>query len=405
MDAAPTVRAAAHLRRLCVDIASRRVGSAGNQAATAYFAEQVAERGWRVERQTFDCTDWESGEATLQAAGVSFRAYPSPYTLGCDVRAPLAVISKVAALEVAPLADRVVLLRGPIAAEQLMPKNFPFWNPEEHQRIVRALEERHPLAIIAATSRDVQMVGGQYPFPLIEDGDFDIPSVYLTEEEGERLATHAGQVVTLHSVALRIPSTGCNIVARAGAGPQRLVIMAHIDARLGSPGAGDNASGVVALLLLAELLAGYEGALAIELVAVNGEDYYSNPGEQLYLARNEGRWDEVVLGINLDDIGYHRGRVAWSLYDCPATLERAIRAAFDGRSVFVEGEPWYQGDHGLYLLQERPALALTSELVAELMTQITHTPNDRAEWVDAARLVSVAEALAEFLHGLSGAVV
>lgn len=36
------------------------------------------------------------------------------------------------------------------------------------------------------------MMGALYPFPLFEDGDFDIPSVYMTDVEGERLAAYAG---------------------------------------------------------------------------------------------------------------------------------------------------------------------------------------------------------------------
>lgn len=39
----------------------------------------------------------------------------------------------------------------------------------------------------------------------------------------------------------------------------------------------------------------------------------------------------------------------------------------------------YQGDHGFFLLNQRPALAMTSELVTELMTEIIHTPKDR--WI------------------------
>ena len=51
------------------------------------------------------------------------------------------------------------------------------------------------MAIIAATGRDPGLAGGVYPFPLIEDGDFDIPSVYMKDVEGDRLADYAGQEV------------------------------------------------------------------------------------------------------------------------------------------------------------------------------------------------------------------
>jgi aminopeptidase YwaD len=59
----------------------------------------------------------------------------------------------------------------------------------------------------------------------------------------------------------------------------------------------------------------------------------------------------------------------------------------------VEGEPWYQGDHGLFIMNQRPALAITSERVMELETNIVHTAKDRLEIVDPARLAEVALAL------------
>lgn len=69
--------------------------------------------------------------------------------------------------------------------------------------------------------------------------------------------------------------------------------MAHIDSKQETPGAIDKASGTTILLLLAEMLAGYNGQMVVELAAVNGEDYYSNPGEMLYLKENQGRFDET----------------------------------------------------------------------------------------------------------------
>ena len=101
---------------------------------------------------------------------------------------------------------------------------------------------------------------------------------------GVELANHAGEQVSLDIRAQRSPAQGCNVIARKGKGFQkRVVCFAHIDSKQGTPGALDNASGVTILLLLAELLRNYDGDLGIELVALNGEDYYSNPGEMLYL--------------------------------------------------------------------------------------------------------------------------
>ena len=391
-----------YLHRLCVEIPSRRTGSAGNREATDLFAAVARSYGFTIAAPIFDCMDWTQAGADLRAGDEAFEAFVSPYSLGCRVTTALAAASTIDELEAAEASGKMLLLAGDLSKEQLMPKNFPFYNPEEHQRIIQALEQQGPAAIVAATTRDpVMMGGGIYPFPLFVDGDFDTPSVYMTAEEGERLAAHLGELVSLESRATRIPATGCNVIATKGArAAHRVVVFAHIDAWLGTPGAGDNASGTIVLLLLAELLADYAGSLSIELVAMNGEDYYSNPGEQQWLAANTGRFSEILLGINIDDVGYFKGKVGYSLYNCPNEIAAAIRQAFSTYSGIAEGEPWYQGDHGLFLFNEVPALALTSDQLAELMASITHTLNDTPDIVDVARLTEVALALRELLARL-----
>lgn len=397
MSANPAARAAALMRHLCVDIHSRRVGSAGNQQATAFFASAAAACGFAVDQPEFDCMDWAEDGVDLAVDGAAFDALASPYSLGCDVHAPLAVACTVEELAQADVAGQVLLLHGALAQEQLMPKNFTFYNPDHHQRIVALLEQKAPAAIIAATGRNPELAGAVYPFPLIEDGDFDIPSVYMTDVEGERLAALAGREVSLVSRARRIPSTGCNVIARRGDPLRRVVFFAHIDAKAGTPGAIDNGTGVVILLLLAELLADYTGDLGVEIVALNGEDYYAASGEMQWLAMNQGRMDQIVLGVNMDGVGFHRGKTVSSLYNCPAEVEQAIRAELAQRDGLVEGEPWYQSDHSLFVFNGVPALAFTSDHFAELWTEIAHTPRDVPDIVDPARLVEVAEALRALL--------
>jgi aminopeptidase YwaD len=389
-----TEKAKTYLDQLCGKISNRRVGSSGNRAATDFFADVVTTFGFDIETPVFDCIDWRQDGARLTVDATSFAVQVSPYSLGGHIQAPLVVLSSVEGLEAAEITQAVVLLQGDLAQEPLMPKNFPFYNPEAHQRIIQLLEAKNPQAIVAATSRNPEMAGAVYPFPLIEDGDFDIPSVYMTEEEGTRLAEHAGEVVTLDIEAVREPAKGCNVIARKGAASQRrVVVFAHIDAKDDTPGALDNASGIVVLLLLAELLADYAGELGVEIAALNGEDYYDAPGQQQYLRANEGAFEAMLLGINLDGAGYHQGHTAYSLYDCPPAIAAAIQETFARYPELIEGEPWYQGDHSLFLINQTPALAFTSERVEHLLNEIVHTPKDTPEIVDAAKLVQVARAL------------
>ncbi|HSF83935.1 MAG TPA: M28 family peptidase [Anaerolineales bacterium] len=392
------LKASGYLDHLCLEISNRRVGSPGNRQATAYYEEIVASFGFKTETQEFNCIDWQHDGALLEVGGEHFLATPSPYSLGCDFQAPLKVITTAQELEVADLSGKIALLGGEIAKEQLMPKNFPFYNPEHHQRIIGLLERKKPLAIIAATDRDPALAGGISPFPLIEDGDFDIPSVYMTAESGEKLRHFAGELIRVESRARRIPSTGCNVIAsKAGSGERRIVLTAHIDAKLDAPGALDNATGVVTLLLLAELLQDYQGETGIELTAINGEDYYSASGEVKYLERVQGQLDQILLNINMDGVGFHLGGTAFSLYECPDEIASLVREVFSSHKELQEGEIWYSGDHMIFVQNGVPAVALTSEHGMTGLAEVSHTPRDRPELVDPARLVRVAHAIRELL--------
>ncbi|MCO6450901.1 MAG: M28 family peptidase [Caldilineales bacterium] len=402
--AAPNLseKAQTYLHKLCVEIPSRRVGSAGNRAATDFFAQTIASFGWATETPGFTCIDWAEQGADLMADGEPFVAQVSPYSLGGQAQAVLVACSTLAELEQVEAEDRVLLLTGDLCKEQLMPKNFVFYNPEEHQRIIALLEEKQPAAIVAATGRNPEVAGAVYPFPLIEDGDFDIPSVFMTEEEGARLAGLAGREVSFDIRAQRSPAIGCNVVAHKGAqSGRRLVLFAHIDAKEGTPGAIDNATGVVILLLLAEMLADHRGELGVEIVALNGEDYYAASGEMLWLGQNAGRFQEIMLGVNMDGVGYADAGIAYSLYECPDELAGVIRRTLASLPAATEGEPWYQSDHSLFVFNGVPALAFTSDQFAALWTEIAHTPNDAPDIVDPQQLVNVAQALSDLIARLA----
>jgi len=398
-----TPKSSKYLQMLCVQIADRSVGSEGNRAATQYFENIAASLGWNTEVQEFDAIDWIDGEASLSCDADRFRVFVSPYSLGCNTEGQLISVSSIDALETTDIRGKIVLVHGELAKEQLMPKNFIFYNPQEHQHIISLLEKGEPQALICATGRNASLAGGVYPFPLIEDGDFNIPSVYMTDEEGSRLVKHSGKTVSLISNSRRVQGKGCNVIAsKGGQSAKRIVVSAHIDAKKGTPGAIDNASGVVVLLLLAELLQDYAGGRLVELVALNGEDYYAVPGQMVYVNRNQERFHEILLNINIDGAGYKEGRSAFSFYGLPEEMGKEIIGVIDQWDGIVEGTPWVQGDHSIFIQYGCPAIAVSSQWFTDHIDNqdITHTPKDNMDIVDCAKLVEIARALNQFIRNL-----
>lgn len=393
--------AQAYLKRLCEDIGSRRVGSSGNQQAIDYFAEIAAGFHSHTNMQSFTCMDWQTRGAELTVDGQEYEVYSSPYSLGCNVTALLESVGNLDELKKIDSPVCILLLHGELTREQLFPSHFPFYNPPEHQQIYQLLNEKRPVAILTATSRNPELAGGQYPFPLIEDGDFDIPSVFMTSEEGERLIPSVGKMAHLVSRAERIPSHGCNVIVRFNhAAQKKIVLTAHIDAKDGSPGALDNGTGVVILLLLAERLRGYQGRHGIELVAINGEDYYGAPGEVTYLKENEDLLQNILININFDGVGYKNGGTEFSLYGCENGLASLVRSTLSSPKGMFEGESWPQGDHMVFVQQGIPAVAFTSQQFPYLTSTITHTAQDRAELVGSKKLVQAADEVYRLLQVL-----
>lgn len=389
----------AHVRddlKALVAYPDRRVGGPGNRAATEMFAKRMEHWGFVIERTEFDCIDWEYGDALVRAGGRTFEAHVGPYSLSCDVEAPLVVAGSVEELESESVRGMIVLIVDSLASTQVMPKNFTFYNPDSHKRIVAALERYEPAAVVAATGRDPGMVGSQYPFPLFEDGDLDIPNAYITDVQGDALRQSAGQNVIVRIDSRRVPAKGEQVVARLkGDMPGRIVVTAHIDSRQDSPGALDNASGVVTLLTLGELLWDYEHGPTLEIVPFNGEDNYANPGEMLWVAQNERKFDDIIVGINIDDLGMAGTENHVSFYGCPPAIQDIVRGEMRCHPRMSEGPKWYQSDHAIFGLYGRPAIALTSSDIAGFMAHYAHSERDTVELADPQL---IAEAVC-FLHG------
>lgn len=383
------------LLTFCDSIGPRPVGSRENREATGLFSAWMEECGMHVTHQTFDCMDWKDHGSSLLAEDEVFQVYSGPYSPPAEVEGPVLGVSTLSELEGVDADGSILLLHGALAEMRLMPKNFTFYNPPEHKHVVSLLESSGALAVMAATGPEASMLGGTYPYPMIEDGDFLIPNAFMTDLEGQRLLDNGG-MARLRIETESTPSKSCNVLASEGEG-RKVVLMAHIDSKDQAPGALDNASGVVSLMMVAEMLQDVDLGVGVEFWAINGEDHYANPGELLFLESQRDAMDDIVLGINIDGVGYRHGQSRVSFYGVEG--QGPLEDIFAQRDLGT-GKGWEQGDHMLLVKNNVPALAITSEPLEEIMT-IAHTPEDTADHIDPCRLADVAMAVVDLIRSLT----
>lgn len=405
------VLASTHLRELCSVNPDRRPGSPGNTAAAGYVAAQMRETGWQVTEQAFEQLDWSGTPGTVEAGRERWMVIPSPYAKGAELGRQLVVARTREELDRAAadgeLTGRALLMLDDVAREPLTPTDYPFFGNPDHAELLALLTSSRPAVVLAGTGTAPSVTGSLDPFPLIEDGAFPIPTGNLTLADAEALARHAGETVRVVMTAHRWPSTARNIIARRGPTDPRVVVVAHLDSKPGTPGAIDNASGVVVLLLLARLLPDLGEHVGVELLAVNGEDCYSAGGERAYLHAFGDYLDEVALVANVDGVGYRGGGTAFSRYglsdEQSAIVDRVLLGSSWPGARLSEGEPWYSSDHMVFAQRGRPALAFTTDQLETVLAEVAHSPNDTPSLVDIALLVGLSEVLAALVREIAEA--
>lgn len=394
-------KASEYLKVLCDVKPNRRTGSSGNREATDFFEKTIREFGYDIDAASFATFDYVCHDATLTNGNMNYEVFASPYSLGCDISTEVIPVSTVEELENSGCKGKILLMRGAICEEQLMPKNFVFYNPDHHKKMISLLENLKPEGIITATKKNPELVGALYPFPLFVDGDFDIPSVYCLDTVADEIQLLTDKKFRLKIDTRRIPSSSSNVLASLNRGnTKKIVLTAHIDAYESTPGALDNASGTAVLLLAAEMLADYRGEHSLEIIALNGEDHYSAAGQMDYLKRYGNEMPRILVVVNIDDVGFKLGKSSYSFYECRPELEEKVEDVFRKYEGLDHGEQWFNGDHMVFMQNQVPAIAIASELMPELLKTVTHTSSDTPDSIDCHKLVEIALALNDLVRTL-----
>lgn len=103
-----------------------------------------------------------------------------------------------------------------------------------------------------------------------------------------------------------------------------VIIGAHYDSVIGSPGANDNATGAAAVLALARAFAGTHPARTLRFVEFVNEEppYFQTPemGSLVYAMRCRQRNERVVAMLSLETMGYYTDQPGTQQYPFPFNL-------------------------------------------------------------------------------------
>lgn len=429
-----------HLHKLCSEIGSRPIGTLNNHRAESYISGVFEELGLQVEKQEYACKSWKCEKVELFCGEEKVPAVVNTYSTSCEVEAEFTVAGNVFELENGDFRDRIAVIYGELTQAPLAAKNNNVYNPDEHKRIIGLLEAKEPLAIVAVSHRAIN------PVPIIEDWDFEIPSVTLSSLDGMRLLKNSGETLRLTVKSEFEAGSAANVVGKYGKnGKEKLVLCAHLDTKYGTDGAADNGAGVAALLTVAELiiteLAGEEIfkdeilkeellkdeilkdellknellkdellkdellknellkdenlPFDIEFVAFNGEEYYAL-GEMLYLEKNLPNFGDTATAINIDGIGHYSSTNNIAFFGCP---EEFVNSALDLKNKYpgvIRVEPWPAGDHTFFWMRGVPSMAISSTGTYELF----HTADDRVDFISVDKIEEVVKLTLDLVRAI-----
>jgi Zn-dependent M28 family amino/carboxypeptidase len=212
---------------------------------------------------------------------------------------------------------------------------------------------------------------------------------------------------------------------------QIIIVGAHYDSVLGSPGANDNGSGVASLLEISRLLAGKKPARTVRLVAFTNEEppffLRLDMGSRVYASRSRGRKENIVGMLSLETMGYYSEAPNSQEYPFPFSffyphtanfigfvgnirsrhLVRLSLATFRNTTQFPsEGTAapgWITGigwsDHWSFWREGFRAIMVTD--TAFFRYDPYHTRKDTPEKIDYDRLARVTKGLAEVVVELA----
>jgi aminopeptidase YwaD len=278
-----------------------------------------------------------------------------------------------------------------LSKNSIIPKDFPFYFPENDKLLYELLENIGPKGIITITGQDP--ASGLNPFPIFEDPNLEIPTAYVSKLES--IAESTDVSIEINSKIQKEKSKQL-IFRKDGSSKEIILIAAHMDSKYFTDGAIDNASGLYTLYEIAHLIKDRKHNHTIEIVPFNGEDSPEVSGQMAYLEYLKKNNLKIKSVINIDGVGHIGSKNMFSFFN----FDENIKNNIINENNLLEGEQWYSGDHGMFVFQEIPCIAITASNMFTDLIKVTHTQKDKIEMVD----INLLEKISETIVNIIGAI-
>jgi len=328
-----------HWRSLCVDIGERRAGSQGEAAAARYCVAQFTALGLaNVHLEPFPCVSIRRASVKLTIGGKSIPARaitgaPGTKTIATDlvwIEMPEQAERKLTR----SVKGKVVALVGPLPTDAGL-----------HRRLVAA----QPAAVIHVDDRlpfDWMKDDGVYPTWVRRYGM--PPTVSIPYRVAWELRKAGANRVRIRVDVDSFKGESQNVVAEIlGRRPDLPVVLfgSHHDTQCNNVGADDNASGVVALLELADRLRHIKPLRTLRFVSFGTEEQLS-VGSAVYVKKHRRELARIGVVLNIDSVASVLGHQSITRAGTTQFGEWMVnRLAAAGLDVRHEAEPIPFFDH------------------------------------------------------------
>ena len=357
------------LTKLTEDYSPRESGSDGERAAAEFIGAYLEGLGYRIEFQPVevDYIAWSEDFVSLIGDDVpDLRAVPMAMTGLGDVSAPLVSVGRALEKEIPDdgLEGVIALIeRGEITFEE---------------KVNRVADAGALGAIIYNNERD------NFRGALQSDGP--IPVVSLSRQQGEEVLRLLEDEPGLET-RIKIEKTlldSQNVIAELDNQPTEcgtVILGGHYDSVADTQAAGDNGTGVVSLLVMADELAKarYDGGqplpYAVRLVFFGVEEIGLFGSKHYVDELSEEERKKITAMLNFDAMGKGNASVVGS----EGILDQAIEYAADNDIDLTrsDGPAGFGSDHASFINADIPALFFFGDDFS-----IINSPEDVLEQVD-----------------------